>query len=119
LSNIHAGWRSRGYLPHFDSPEVVQHVVFRLADALPPAIAAEARSLPPAKRNTRIFEALRHGYGARLLSDPAMAEIVQRALLHFDGRRYRLLAWCIMPTHVHVLVEQVEGHTLSAILHSW
>lgn len=35
-----AEWRSRGYLPHFDAPNVVQHVVFRLADSLP-AEAAE------------------------------------------------------------------------------
>ncbi|HEX8463400.1 MAG TPA: hypothetical protein VF627_02170, partial [Abditibacterium sp.] len=30
----HRGWHSRGYLPHFDSPELVQMVTFRLADSL-------------------------------------------------------------------------------------
>ena len=29
------GWHSRGYLPHFDSQDVVQFVTFRLADSLP------------------------------------------------------------------------------------
>ena len=29
------GWHGRGYLPHFDSPETVQFVTFRLADSLP------------------------------------------------------------------------------------
>jgi REP element-mobilizing transposase RayT len=24
-----------------------------------------------------------------------------------------------MPTHVHVLVEQIEGYTLAAVVHSW
>ena len=119
MSNIHVGWRSRGYLPHFDSPEIVQHIVFRLADARPPPVMAETRSLPPSKRNARILEALWRGHGARLLSNPVLAEIVQDAVLHFDGQRYRLLAWCIMPTHVHVLVEQMEGHTLSAVVRSW
>jgi putative transposase len=119
LSNAHSGWRSRGYLPHFDSPEVVQHIAFRLADALPPAAMTEARSLPPTERIARMLEALRHGYGARLLSNPLIAEMVEHALLHFDGQRYRLLAWCIMPTHAHVLVEQMEGHTLAAAVHSW
>ena len=28
----HKGWHSRGYLPHFDSQDVVQFVTFRLAD---------------------------------------------------------------------------------------
>ena len=31
----HKGWHSRGYLPHFDSQDVVQFVTFRLADSLP------------------------------------------------------------------------------------
>ncbi len=59
------------------------------------------------------------GYGSCLLSDPRIAEMVQDNLLHFDGERYRLVAWCIMPNHVHVLVEVADGFTLSTILHSW
>jgi REP element-mobilizing transposase RayT len=39
--------------------------------------------------------------------------------LHFDGQRYRLLAWVVMPNHVHVLIETMTGHTLAAVLHSW
>ena len=34
-----------------------------------------------------------------------------------DGDRYRLLAWCIMPNHVHVLIEQLAP--LGKILQSW
>ena len=48
-----------------------------------------------------------------------MAELVQNAILHFDGERYRILAWCIMPNHVHVVVEPFDGRRLGAILHSW
>jgi len=29
------GWHSRGYLPHFDSPETAQFLTFRLFDSLP------------------------------------------------------------------------------------
>ncbi len=32
------GWHSRGYLPHFDSPEIVQFITFRLADSLPRSV---------------------------------------------------------------------------------
>jgi len=48
-----------------------------------------------------------------------VAELVQTAILHFDGERYRILAWCIMPNHVHVVVEPFDGQRLGAILHSW
>jgi hypothetical protein len=37
------GWHSRGYLPHFDSPETVQFVTFRLADSLPKAVVDALR----------------------------------------------------------------------------
>ena len=40
-------------------------------------------------------------------------------LKHFDGQRYHLLAWCIMPNHVHVVVQPLAGVELAAILHSW
>jgi putative transposase len=39
--------------------------------------------------------------------------------LHFDGERYRLMAWCIMPNHVHVLIETVAAFRLDQVLHSW
>src|SRR5215475_2494856 len=29
------GWSSRGYIPHYDAEGKIQHVTFRLADALP------------------------------------------------------------------------------------
>ena len=41
------------------------------------------------------------------------------ALLHFDGTRYDLLVWCVMPNHVHAIVRPRPGAQLSKILHSW
>ena len=57
--------------------------------------------------------------GACILRDPAVAGIVRDALRHFDGQRYHLHAWCIMPNHVHAVVTPWGEHSLSAILHSW
>jgi len=45
--------------------------------------------------------------------------VVQNTLLFFDGERYRLLGWCIMPNHVHVVFEMLDTHSLSAILKGW
>jgi len=48
-----------------------------------------------------------------------VAQTVLDALKHFDGQRYDLLAWCIMPNHVHVVVCPLGTHNLPEILHSW
>jgi len=116
---VHAGWRSRGYLPHFDSNAIVQHIVFRLADALPRRITGDLGHCPKRLKLTKIDEALDKGSGMHLLAQPPVAEIVENVLLHFDSSRYRLFAWCVMPTHVHVLAEQLEGYPLSQVIHSW
>jgi putative transposase len=116
----HRGWYSRGYLPHFDQPQLIQFVTFRLADSLPKEVAQaiehEIRKKKTPKRTweterrKRVESYLDAGHGACHLRDPRIAELVQNALLHFDGQRYRLIEWAIMPNHVHVLIEQMEGH---------
>jgi REP element-mobilizing transposase RayT len=42
-----------------------------------------------------------------------------KTLRFFDGERYALEAFVVMPNHVHVLVTPREEHGLSEILHSW
>jgi len=67
----------------------------------------------------RIEEYLDAGHGDCWLRQPTVARVVQNALLHFDEERYRLLAWCIMPNHVHVLIETRAQFPLASVLHSW
>jgi len=104
-SSAHLGWYSRGYLPHCDSGTLIQHIVFGLADALPPTMR-----LPSAMHADRLLDS---GHGSCLLSDETCAECVQSALLKDDGERYRLIAWCVMPNHVHIVLQQAEGTRLS------
>jgi len=111
------GWHGRGYLPHFDSPETVQFVTFRLADSLPRDRIEALRSMPDAM--LQADQELDAGLGECWLRNAEIAALTQEILLHFDGERYRLLAWCIMPNHVHVVVETLEGHTLSDVVKSW
>jgi REP element-mobilizing transposase RayT len=113
----HKGWHSRGYLPHFDSPETVQFVTFRLADSLPRHVIETLRLQDDA--TAKIDRELDTCLGACWLQRKEIAGLVENALLHFDNERYRLLAWCIMPNHVHVVVELLQGHRLGSILHSW
>ena len=67
----------------------------------------------------QVDQELDAGLGACWLRNAEIAALTQETLLHFDEQRYRLLAWCIMPNHVHVVVETLEGHSLSAVVKSW
>ena len=109
----------RPRLPHFDHPCAMQHVVFRLADALPAGALAELHRTSPLQRIAAAEGILDAGMGSRVLADPAAAKVVAGALTHFDGLRYRLEAWCVMPTHVHVVLAQVEGWPLPGVVKSW
>jgi len=59
------------------------------------------------------------GHGACWFREPAVAEMVECALLQFDSARYNLIAWCVMPNHVHALIETRENFPLSDVIHSW
>jgi hypothetical protein len=83
----------------------------------------------------RVETYLDAGHGECRLRQPAIAQLVADALRHFDVARasrpmpagappvpqprYRLHAWCIMPNHVHLIVEPLPGHALPDLLHSW
>ncbi len=120
-------WHSRGYLPHFESSEATQHVTFHLADSLPQTVLlrleAELKSLPAEKRDIerrkRVDAWIDAGHGSCVLRKPAIADMVQGSLLTFDSRRYRLLAWVVMPNHVHVLFLPMSGWTIAKIVASW
>ena len=45
-----------------------------------------------------------------LLKESPDADIVEEALRHFDGERYWLGSYVIMPNHVHVLVCPIMQH---------
>src|SRR5438034_3576687 len=96
---------------------------FRLADALPAALLFSLRQTLPlekeAEQRRRIEKYLDAGHGACHLRDDRVARLAEDALLHFNGRRYYLLAWVVMPNHVHALIETNPGNGLPQIVHSW
>ncbi len=127
----HKGWYSRGRLPHFDAAHTYQFITFRLHDSVPAEVIAQwkaelhwtEQTQPHSKEaielRKRIEKYEDSGYGACYLRDERIAALVENALKHFDGQRYHLVAWCIMPNHVHVLIQQIEGHSLPKVIHSW
>ncbi len=116
------GWHERGYLPHRDEPGLIQFVTFRLADSFPAELRHEWEQLLKIEderiRRTELEAYLDLGHGACYLRDPRVAEMTAKALQHFDGERYRLIAWTVMPNHVHVLF-QTTAQPMSKVIQSW
>jgi carbamoylphosphate synthase large subunit/REP element-mobilizing transposase RayT len=128
----------RRNLPHWEQPGATYFVTFRLADAVPGSLLAEWKEelktwlkFHPEPWDARTkyeyqkrFQDSREdwldqGHGRCLLKRPKVAKAVADAFNYFDGQRYFLDTWAIMPNHVHVLVQPMNGFELSAILHSW
>ncbi|MCB1230508.1 MAG: transposase [Verrucomicrobiae bacterium] len=137
--------RSRRRLPHWFQNGRTYFVTFRLADSLPKSVREtiahekeiwlkqhglssrdEIKLLPAAKQDQfrnrftrRIESLLDQGLGNCALRTPENAKLVADAFHFFDGERYRLDSFVIMPNHVHLLVCPQSPHFLSTILQSW
>jgi putative transposase len=115
-------------LPHFDHEGASFFVTFRLDNSIPAPIARELRKKRAddiaALKNSdvqdkqqRLFDIERAyfmrfedlldhpTYGDRYLEEPQCAEIVKEVLHEYDGKFYTLDTYCIMPNHVHVLLD--------------
>jgi REP element-mobilizing transposase RayT len=133
--------RSRGKLPHLEKQGGIYFVTFRLAGSLPKSVVdriVQKRAIIANKNkgsakdsNKRYRKGLYIGVfdeydeylntnrGALHLRIREISNLVKEALLFFDNKKYILMAWAIMPNHVHVLIKPFGDHSLSGILHSW
>ena len=118
---IHKSWHSRGYLPHCDVPGLLQSITFRLADSLPGEVLRRLmqEEIDDVSRHKQIEQLLDTGHGECWLRQAEVANIVEEALLHGDGKRYCLLAWCVMPNHIHVLIETNSANPVPKIVQGW
>jgi len=126
------GIHSRGYLPHWDFAKSVQAITFRLDDSLPAAVVKEWKmelkdllespdSSPKAKAelHRRISRYEDSGIGSCLLGTPEVAQIVQVEIISGHPSNYKLIEWCIMPNHVHVLIRLMPESSLGNIVKNW
>ena len=130
--------KHRRRLPHWQQDGCTYSVTFRLADSVPQEelqVWQEQKEIwlkhhpQPWSEKTageyeeRFVEGLQKwldaGYGTCALQAEAVRTVVENALLHFDGQRYALDEFVIMPNHVHLLVQPMASVSLSSILHSW
>ena len=128
----------KGNLPHWRQEGKVYFVTFRTADSMPQVKLKEwqgdmdtwkAKNPEPhtAQQKKEFYERfpakmqeyLNAGYGACELNKPEIKAIVENAIKHFNGDRYKLDEFVVAANHVHVLVEPLGENKLSDILHSW
>ena len=121
----------RKHLPHIEN-KTTQMVTFRLYDSVPQHLIRQWKEILQRetsrngqdnheiqKLRTIIDEYEDAGYGQCFLQNGQAADIVRNALLHFDKVRYDIISWCIMPNHVHVLLNMRENYSLSSVMHTW
>ncbi len=125
---MNKGIHSRGYLPHWDFCKSLQAVTFRLADSVPASVISQWKVELASETDNASWELELHrriarfeddGYGEAVLRDPQIAAVVQTKLVERHPERYRLIEWCIMPTHVHVLFKLTERHSLGEVVRAW
>lgn len=119
------GWYRTHKLPHRDEAYLTQIITFRLHDSLPhdivQTLAAELDINPKLTiaQRKKIEAYLDAGYGACYLNIPQIAHLMEEALRFYDGKWYELIAWVVMPNHVHVIIHAGEGVRLATILKAW
>ena len=113
------GWHNRGYLPHFDCYGAAQHVIFRTVASLDSGLLQQAEAMQPDQARRWIDSHLDLSKSGRIFDDENAAMIMENTIRHFDGTRFDLLSWCIMPNHVHVLFVALGENRLGDIVRTW
>jgi len=140
---------THGNLPHWYQPGATYFVTFRIDDSVPAELGRQwhlrrrdwfARfgldpnrslrillsELPESVQNeyhatfTREFmEYLDRGMGACVLRRQELATIVSQSLHHFDGDRYHMGDFVVMPNHVHLIVGLLGETDIEKLCYSW
>ncbi|MCM8539720.1 MAG: transposase [Lentisphaeraceae bacterium] len=119
----------RRQLPHYDASDKIQFITYRLADSLPQKVLINIKEFCEKenssdnainlKYKTLIEKYLDSGYGSCALKEDSNARIIIENWRHFHKKSYDLLAYVVMPNHVHLLIKTYEDFPLSKIIHSW
>lgn len=129
--------RKHGFnLPHWQQPDAMQFVTFRLGDAMPASRLRQWKEelviwkthhpkpwSPEVERDYRkrfiwkIERWLDEGAGSCLLADETARNHLAETLMHDHGTRAEHHAWVIMPNHVHLLF--TAHHRLEKLMQVW
>ena len=135
-------------LPHWRQQGASYFLTFRLNDSLPQTVADEMRVERDAWRQRIEHELVQHEgklspstdeeyeafqlrsarrlerlmderHGECVLKQPLLREIVASALFHFQGQRYAMHGFVVMPNHVHLAVKPMAQWQPEELLHTW
>lgn len=140
---------TQGHLPHWDQEGATYFITWRTADSIPKEVWLrwrddrdawlQSHGIDPSAKDWRrhveeLSEADRHdfrrfakaleieldaGHGECVLKWPDIAEIVTGALRFFNGQRYELGDFVVMPNHVHLLVGSMARKAMLKQVESW
>jgi adenine-specific DNA methylase len=82
-----------------------------------PDLKATRRNFPHWELEGRVYY-ITFSTWDRFVIPEAQRQVVLDALRHWNGNRLRLHQAVIMPDHVHAMLEPLNGHELSKVLHS-
>jgi REP element-mobilizing transposase RayT len=128
--------RKRGRIPHWHVPNGLYFVTYRLADSLPRHVEHEiallrAHLVATRARDYDSFEAreiernifklteteLDQSRGECWLRNAEVAKTIVASFDHDDGKDYEMVAFAVMPNHVHV-VFRLKGE-LDDVIKRW
>jgi len=140
---------THGYLPHWDQSGATYFITWRTADSIPKGVwehwrqmrniwlvehgidperkdwRRQAEELTDVERrnfrqfSTRLESEADACHGACVLRQPDLRQIVIDALHFFDGTRYTLGDFVVMPNHVHLLVGGMSRDAMLSQVESW
>ena len=120
---------SRRNLPHWYVPGAAHFVTYRLAGTIPLSVIQDLQERRALGRRQcklssqssrddllRVDKQIFAAYDAYLdenraidwLMQPDLAAIIRENLYHHRGTKYHLFAYCVMPNHVHILLQPIE-----------
>jgi REP element-mobilizing transposase RayT len=107
----------RRRLPHLYYSEGIYFVTYRLKGSISPgeleSIQRIIKDSKAGKKKIRIFKKYDSliedpNDNIKYLRDPKIAEICKHSLHYINGKDYKLICYCIMPNHIHVVFELVN-----------
>lgn len=118
-------------LPHYQPPGYVFSTIFRLTDSIPVSVIKKfqddaslelkriasikdkkEKSLEYVKYQYKYFAKYEHylnkaKYGPQWLKDEKVCELVFQAIKFYDTKKYNIVAFTLMPNHVHLIIQPI------------
>jgi REP element-mobilizing transposase RayT len=96
-----------------------RHSILEAAKESKANLLPEQKALLAGYSHMRIEEYFDRGAGSCPFLDMRISGAMAAALRFRAGKHYRLLAWCVMPNHVHVVARLFPGQELAKVVKAW